>query len=40
MNVISLRLLLPAAILIAFSVAAHAQNKDAVSQQELQAKID
>ena len=40
MNVISLRLMLPAAILIAFSAAAHAQDKDKVSQQELQAKID
>src|SRR5580704_12774125 len=40
MKVVSLRLALHPAILIAFSAAAHAQDKDKVSQQELQAKID
>jgi cytochrome c553 len=40
MKVVSLRLALHTAILIAFSAAAHAQDKDKVSQQELQAKID
>jgi cytochrome c553 len=40
MKLVSSRLALPAAILIAFSAAVHAQGKDTVSQQELQAKID
>jgi cytochrome c553 len=40
MKVVSLRLALHTAILIAFSAGAHAQDKDKVSQQELQAKID
>jgi cytochrome c553 len=40
MKVASLRLMLYTAILIAVSAVAHAQDKNAVSQQELQAKID
>jgi cytochrome c553 len=40
MKLVSSRLALPAAILIAFSAAVHAQGKDTVSPQELQAKID
>ncbi len=40
MKVVGSRLALHMAILIAFCAAAHAQGKDAVSQPELQAKID
>src|SRR5580704_19061478 len=40
MKVFSSRMALHMAILIAFSPSAHAQDKAAVSQRELQAKID
>src|SRR5271154_3793640 len=40
MKVVSSRLALPTAIILAFSAAVHAQDKDTVSQRELQAKID
>jgi cytochrome c553 len=40
MRVISLKLALHTALLVAFSVAVHAQDKATVSQPELQAKID
>src|SRR5271163_2429651 len=40
MKLVSSRSALPTAMLIAFSAAVHAQGKDTVSQQELQAKID
>jgi cytochrome c553 len=40
MNIIGSRVTLPAAMLIAFAAAAHAQGKETLSSRELQAKID